>query len=414
MADSDFDKPLGIGRAPRPFRRYVSFRIVVLGGLAAIATGVFAFITLAGDPMGGEPYAVAKIIPEKPAEQPHSNPSTAAAQQLDPTATGSTLKRVTSAEEIEQQSGVKVMRQGSSAPGALIITVPPDLGIHLTPAPDPHLVEKTRFGSIPRIGNDGAKPLDIYARPVVSSPALKAGAPRIALLIGGMGLDATATENALNVLPGAITLGLAPYGRDIDRVAARAREHGHEIVLQLPMEPFDYPKSNPGPHTLLTTETAAENMEDLHWLMSRFSGYAGVANFLGAKFTADDNALKPILREIAARGLYYADDGTSAQSLAATLAPGINLAAAQADISFDASLKPGTLEAALIKLEARARDKGLAVGVASGLPSGDIDRIAHFAQALEAKGINLVPLSAVASKDAIGNDGAKPVVTREP
>jgi polysaccharide deacetylase 2 family uncharacterized protein YibQ len=67
------------------------------------------------------------------------------------------------------------------------------------------------------------------------------------------------------------------------------------------------------------------------------------------------------------------------------------------------------LETALVKLEARARDKGLAVGVASGLPSGDIDRIAHFAQSLEAKGINLVPLSA-----ALGKEGARPVVTREP
>jgi polysaccharide deacetylase 2 family uncharacterized protein YibQ len=143
--------------------------------------------------------------------------------------------------------------------------------------------------------------------------------------------------------------------------------------------------------------------------MSRFSGYAGIANFLGAKFTADENALKPVLREIAGRGLYYADDGTSAQSLAPTIAPGLDLAAAQADVSFDASLKPGALETALIKLEARARDKGLAVGVASGLPSGDIDRIAHFAQALEAKGINLVPLSAV-----VGKNAAWPLVTREP
>jgi polysaccharide deacetylase 2 family uncharacterized protein YibQ len=408
MAESDFDKPLGIGRVPYPRQRSVSFQAIALCGLAVMAIALFAFITLTGDPMGGEPYAVAKISLEKPADPPRSNPSTGAVQP-DPMATGSTLKRVTSAEDAELQSGVKVMRQGASAPGALIIAVPPDLGIHLTPAPDPRLVEKTHFGIIPRIGNDGSRPLDVYARPVVSSSALKAGAPRIALLIGGMGLDATATENALTALPGAITLGFAPYGRDLDHMAARAREHGHEIVLQLPMEPFDYPKLNPGPHTLLTTANAAENTDDLHWLMSRFSGYAGVANFLGAKFTADENALKPVLREIAGRGLYYADDGTSAQSLASTLAPGLNLAAAQADVSFDASLKPGALETALVKLEARARDKGLAVGVASGLPSADIDRIAHFAQALETKGINLVPLSAV-----VGKDAAKPVVTQEP
>jgi len=48
--------------------------------------------------------------------------------------------------------------------------------------------------------------------------------------------------------------------------------------------------------------------------MSRFSGYAGVANFLGGKFTADERALTPVLREIAARGLFYVDDGTSARA----------------------------------------------------------------------------------------------------
>jgi polysaccharide deacetylase 2 family uncharacterized protein YibQ len=238
---------------------------------------------------------------------------------------------------------------------------------------------------------------------------LKANAPRIAILIGGMGLEDASTETALSLLPGAVTLGFAPYGRNLEREAARAREHGHEIVLQLPMEPFDYPQNNPGPHSLLTTADAAENTEDLHWLMSRFTGYAGVANFLGAKFTADEKALKPVLREIAGRGLFYADDGTSAQSLAPKLAPSLDLSATQADVVFDASLKPGVLEAALLKLEATARDKGLAVGIASGLPSTNIERIAHFAQALEAKGISLVPLSAT-----LGKDGARPLVTREP
>jgi polysaccharide deacetylase 2 family uncharacterized protein YibQ len=357
--------------------------------------------------MGGEPYAIAAIHREKLSEPTPPNPATD--KSADPAATGTIQKRTTSAGDLEQQSGVKVMRPGGVAPDALIIAVPQDLSLHLTPAPDARLVEKTRFGIIPRIGSDGSRPADVYARPVVSTPALKANAPRIALLIGGMGLDAPATENAITALPGAVTLGFAPYGHDVDHAAAHARERGHEVILQLPMEPFDYPRTNPGPHTLLTTANTSENTDDLHWLMSRFTGYAGVANFLGAKFTADETALKPILREIAGRGLYYVDDGTSAQSLASALAPGLDLASVQADVAFDASLKSGTLETAFVKLEARARDKGLAVGVASGLPSASIDRIAHFAQALEAKGISLVPLSAALSKD-----GARPVVTREP
>ncbi len=311
--------------------------------------------------------------------------------------------------ELEQRSGVKVTRGSAAPPGALIITVPPDLGIHLTPAPDPRLLEKTRFGPIPRIGADGARPADVYARPMMTEPSLKTGAPRIALLIGGMGLDPQATEAAIAALPGAVTLGFAPYGRELERQVANARDHGHEVVLQLPMEPFDYPKTNPGPHTLLASASPEESADDLHWLMSRFTGYAGVANFLGAKFTADSNALTPLLREIAGRGLYYADDATSAQSLVPALAPGLDLSASQADVIFEASPKAGGLEANLLKLEAKARDKGIAVGVASGLPSFELDRIGRFAQSLEGRGIALVPLSA-----AFGKTGARPLVKREP
>jgi len=177
------------------------------------------------------------------------------------------------------------------------------------------------------------------------------------------------------------------------RTKRRARAAGHEVVLQIPMEPFDFPRNNPGPHTLLAGAGKAANSDNLTWLMSRFTGYAGVANFLGGKLTVDAKALTPVLHEIAARGLYYVDDGTSSQSLAMTLASGQALAAARADIVLDSTAEPEAIEAALARLEAIARDKGVAIGVASALPPS-ITIIGSFARALEARGIALVPLSA--------------------
>ena len=35
------------------------------------------------------------------------------------------------------------------------------------------------------------------------------------------------------------------------RQTQRARSEGHELFLQAPMEPFDYPDNDPGPQTLL-------------------------------------------------------------------------------------------------------------------------------------------------------------------
>ncbi len=127
--------------------------------------------------------------------------------------------------------------------------------------------------------------------------------------------------------------------------------------------------------------------------MSRFTGYAGVMNFLGGRFTADERAFNPVWREIAKRGLFYLDDGSSSQTIAVPLAANRGLAAARADIVVDGTAQPEAIEAALTRLEAIARERGVAIGVASALPAS-IAAIGRFARALGSRGISLIPLSA--------------------
>jgi polysaccharide deacetylase 2 family uncharacterized protein YibQ len=131
--------------------------------------------------------------------------------------------------------------------------------------------------------------------------------------------------------------------------------------------------------------------------MSRFTGYVGVVNFLGARFTADAGALTPVLSDIAGRGLLYLDDGTSPRSLAPGLAPGLGLSAARADAAIDARAQPQEVDAQLAKVEALARRNGQAIAVAEALP-GVIARLARFARDLERRGIALVPVSALAGR----------------
>jgi uncharacterized protein len=273
--------------------------------------------------------------------------------------------------------------------------VPQGLGVALVPAPDQRLIEMSRYGLLPRIGADGARPADVYARPVVMTAATKADTPRIALVVGGLGLSRSVTEAAIANLPGAVTLAFAPYGRNLEATVAEARAQAHEVILQLPMEPTDYPQTNPGPHTLLSTASAAENTDNLHWLLSRFAGYSGVANFLGAKFTANADAFSPILHETAERGLIYADDGSSPQSLGVTLAADAGLGAAIADLIIDET--PDGIDAALVKLEAIARDKGIAIGMASALPAS-LEAVGRFARMAESHGLVLILLSAAVGK----------------
>jgi polysaccharide deacetylase 2 family uncharacterized protein YibQ len=422
MTDDDLNAPLGqFPVRKRPPLGKLSYIGLAFGGLGLLG-GIGAFFPPGGlaipEPHAGIEFAAPGTAPRETAPREtlaslkratpprpvaeFSNeasvplPSPLVPSPLVPSAPGprpqvidQTAGLGAEAEAMERRSGVKIIRPGGGAtPGALIIDVAAALNTRLAAAPDPRLIEQTRHGPVPRIGFDGARPAEIYARPAVFVPGL----PRIALLVGGMGLSPRATEAAIAGLPGAVTLGFAPYGADLARQTALAREAGHELVLEIPMEPFDFPRDNPGPHTLVADAGKAGNGGNLTWLMSRFTGYAGVANFLGGKFTADAKALTPVLREFAARGLFFVDDGTSARSLAMTLASGQDLTAARADIVIDSTAETGAIEAALARLEAIARDKGLAIGVASALPAS-VESIGRFARALEARGIALVPLS---------------------
>ena len=100
-----------------------------------------------------------------------------------------------------------------------------------------------------------------------------------------------------------MTLAFTPYGADPPSSSSARAAQGHEVLLQIPMEPFDYPDNDPGPQTLLTSANAEQNLDRLHWHLSRFQGYAGIANFMGARFVATDAAMQPVIREAAKRGL---------------------------------------------------------------------------------------------------------------
>jgi uncharacterized protein len=398
----ELNEPLGVAfgaAAPPPA---IQWRLAGAAALAAAAlAAAIGLVTPARRdlPPGGEPYAVAKVEAAPPA--PVSPAPAASAHEAAP-------PPIASAGDVEAASGVKVTRAGGGGPpNARIIDVERALAVRLDAAPDPRLIETSRGGRLPRVGADGARPFDVYARPVVLDPKLKAGAPRIALMVGGLGLNAEGTEAAIAKLPGAVTLGFAPYGPQVEERAAEAREAGHETALQAPMEDFSDGAGDIGPHTLKTSASDADNIDSLRWLMSRFTGYVAVVNHLGGKFTADAKEVSPILTEIAARGLGYLDDGASPRSVAPDVAATLAMPSARADLVIDDNPSPEAIEAALARLLDRARERGSAIGVASA-SSMSVERLARWANGLESKGVALVPLSALMSTAPSSSAQSKP------
>jgi uncharacterized protein len=277
--------------------------------------------------------------------------------------------------------------------GGLVIKVPEAVGPALEPIYDNRVGERTDQGILPVVSASGHKAYKLYSRPFPATSK-----PVIAIVMTGVGISPRGTEAAVRKLPPEVTLAFAPYGRDLEASVNAARGEGHEILLQVPMEPQDYPQSDPGPHTLRAGEARNENVARLRWLMSRFPGYVGVTNFMGSRVMRDAQAYGPLLEEINRRGLLFLDDGTIQGALTTSLGKPMNLPAITADSVMETGGRK-SLDQILAESEQTARTKGRAVMTVPALPA-NIDRIAAYSKEAKERGLVLAPISAIIGRNA--------------
>ncbi|MGY4628693.1 divergent polysaccharide deacetylase family protein [Bradyrhizobium sp. USDA 4486] len=397
----DLSAPLGQDKPRRKRRLRLPFTamqfLAVMLGLFLVTFAGFAIFNK--DPLGGEPMTriairEPKATDEKPAASSHGQEGKQESKH-----------EAKEAAKLAGEQKTVTMIDGSTGArhdvviGAADAADKGDAAAASAPPPvmagiDPKLLEKSRYGMIPVVAGD-LKPFNVYAADADRAKAARM--PVVAIVIGGLGVGAAKTTDAIMKLPAAVTLAFTPYGADPGKLAERARAQRHEIFLQIPMEPYDFPDNDPGPQTLLTSLTTDQNMDRLYWHLSRMQGYAGITNFMGARFIATDAAMQPVIREAAKRGLGFFDDGSSPRSIAPQLAGSQAMPFGKGDIAIDAVPTPTEIDRALNKLEAAARERGAAIGTASALPVS-IERISAWSRTLSDRGILLVPLTTVMLK----------------
>ena len=383
--DKEIDKPLGLDAGGKARMRLSSTLTAgnMFLGLAALAIfGSSAWIALAERPYR-RPPAVVVSTPETPEI---SSGETIAAK---PTAAYPPR---------DERGGPSIIRVDPPAAGqegsnVVVIRDPNTLGQDLRVAhlPDRALIEDTEAGPLPMRAADGRRPFDVYARPWSG-----ARGARVAIVIGGLGVSQTGTQAALAKLPPEVTLAFASGGNSLDRWMQTARQNGHEIVVQVPLEPFDYPQVDPGRNTLTADADPVENRDRLHWALTRITNYTGIMNYMGGRFVTDEAAMSPFMAELASRGLMYLDDGSSSRSLAADMAQRQGVPYAAGDMVIDVARDRGSILAKLDELERTARATGSAVGIGSAFDV-TVDAIATWVQEARRRGIEIVPVSAVAN-----------------
>lgn len=262
----------------------------------------------------------------------------------------------------------------------------------LAAAPLDAITEQTDKGLVPNKGHDGTVAWQYYARPYTPVESR----PVVAILITNLGLSKPLTEEALK-LPHNVTLSFSPYASDAKVWAKKARGEGFESLVDLPMEPSNFPISDPGPNGILSSLDGAEISSRLHWIMSRYPGFVGLLGTADEKLTASLPAMRPLLTELTARGVVLIYKKSPQNAELATLIKTQNLTAVGADMVIDEDLAPAAIMQQLDALAELAKTQGYAIGIAHSYPP-TVRAITMWNEDLAKKGVDIAPVSAVVKK----------------
>jgi polysaccharide deacetylase 2 family uncharacterized protein YibQ len=345
------------------------------GAALLFLTTIVALIALMGDPKAGEPIVRISLARLAGAAAPAGWREAMAQDHGE----GPVVS-----EELYQLSDKPLI----GADGEAVITMPGARSAHgdgLPRAPIAGLFSNGPGGPLPVIAPDGRTPAEAYARPFTSD-----GRPKIAMVIGGLGLNAKATREAIDMLPAEVTLSFVPYAEGLQGWIDLARDRGHEVLLEAPMEPTDYPENDPGPYTLMAASPASETVSKLEWLLSRATGYYGLTNYLGSRFVTSDAAMAAFTGALRTRGLAFVDDGSAARR-------GGGIPRASADRIIDDQLAGEAIDQQLLALEASALQRGQALGAGFAYPV-TIAQVSRWTEQLDARGYQLAPASALTKR----------------
>ena len=282
-----------------------------------------------------------------------------------------------------------------AAPAAAVpnmaATAPASDVLTLSAAPDSALTEVTALGNLPRIAEDGRRPWQVYARPY--KPI--AGKPTIAVVVGGLGLSRVTTDQAIEKMPREVTLAFEPSGVTVGAWMVRARSQGHEALLNLPMEPFDYPRSDPGPNALLVSLDAVRTIERLNWALRQGVGYYGVTTLAGSYYSTRSDKMRVVLEEIRRRGLSYFEARPVPRSVGGELSRSLQVPLAEVSTRLDPVDDPRVFLRNLTTIETVAQRQGSAIALLERPTPLTLSLLGEWLLGLEAKGFQLAPASAL-------------------
>jgi polysaccharide deacetylase 2 family uncharacterized protein YibQ len=248
--------------------------------------------------------------------------------------------------------------------------------------------------------NDKDEHKSDQAAPAASAPSdggeekkIIQGKPAIAIVITGVGLSASSTASVLK-LPALVTVGFSPYAQDAQILAKKFMDLKHDVVMNIPLEPSNYPVDDPGPYALLTNLSDKDNLDRLDFLADRVSNVIGFYSMDNEKFTMDQKSISPIIEEMKKRNLIYVYGGGKDNTTVIQIADTQSFPLIVAKSIIDKVITEKAINDNLDQLVDEAKKNGFAVALGSPYPV-TANILSRWLETLDEKGVELVGLKEI-------------------
>jgi len=200
------------------------------------------------------------------------------------------------------------------------------------------------------------------ARPVIPVPAVAPAAlkGRIAIVIDDWGYNLN-NSSALDEIKYPLTAAVLPNLSYTQKVAEDLHNRGFEIILHLPMEPWE--KVGWEKNTITSSMNEGDIRKIVDEDLANIVYAKGVSNHMGSRATESRRLLEATFSELKKKHLYFLDSYVSSRSVALDLAEKTGVPFARRDVFLDNKEEPKYIKEQLLRLKKKAKIYGSAVGI---------------------------------------------------
>lgn len=231
--------------------------------------------------------------------------------------------------------------------------------------------------------------------PVIEFPA----GPLITIIMDDLGRSTYKAE-ALASLEQHVTFSILPGETHAAKVAEIAHNADREVMLHVPMEPQGYPAVNPGEDALFVEYSDDEIRRRFEALLAKIPYVIGANNHMGSRFTEDARALAPVMKSLSEKGMFFIDSRTTGQSRVSDVARNYDVPTLNRDVFLDNVAEVGAITKQLNVLEAKARQRGMAIGICHPYPE-TLEALRNVLPEFAKRGITFVPVSLLLQKQKV-------------